>query len=54
MLWITPQWRSYPITVYRYEWTNPHPQKQIEAVSIHFDGSEGEIMLLALTGVRSA
>jgi len=43
-----------PITVYRYEWTNPHPQKQIEAVSIHFDGSEGEIMLLALTGVRSA
>ncbi len=57
--WAEPAWEGRdeggrPITLYRYEWINPHPGKEISSVRLRLAGAEGEIHLLALTGVRAA
>ncbi|MCJ7736653.1 MAG: family 20 glycosylhydrolase [Anaerolineae bacterium] len=40
-----------PVTLYRFEWINPHPEKTLETANLHFDESEGEVTLVALTRV---
>jgi hypothetical protein len=42
-----------PVTAYRYQWHNPHPDKAIESVSLEFAGPEGDaVALLSATAFR--
>jgi hypothetical protein len=56
--WAEPVWEGsdeegLPIVLYRYEWVNPAPEKEIESVEIAFDGGDGYAQLAALTAVRA-
>jgi hypothetical protein len=43
-----------PITLWRFEWINPHPAKVIESVDLlAADGSDAAILLLAITAVET-
>lgn len=56
--WAEPVWEGtdeegLPIVLYRYEWINPYPEKEIASVGMTFDdGIEGYALLAALTAVR--
>ncbi len=55
--WAEPAWEGHdhegrPATLYRFEWLNPHPEREIVAVQLRSAGGDGEIALLALTGVQ--
>lgn len=40
-----------PVTLYRYEWINPCPEMTIETIGLHFNESDGDVILVALTQV---
>jgi hypothetical protein len=56
--WAEPVWEGadeegMPIVLYRYEWTNPSPDKRITSVEMVLDeGVDGYAELVALTAVR--
>jgi hypothetical protein len=57
--WAEPVWEGQdeeglPIVLYRYEWINPAPDKEIESVEMVLDeGVEGYALLAGLTAVRA-
>ncbi|NLE46528.1 MAG: family 20 glycosylhydrolase [Chloroflexi bacterium] len=57
--WADPVWEGrdehgLPEVLYRYEWINPDPDREIEWVQVIFDteNGSGSVDLIALTGVR--
>jgi hypothetical protein len=57
--WAEPAWegrdeQGRPIVLYRYEWTNPHPEQEISTVQLEWAGGEGEMRLAGLTRVELA
>jgi hypothetical protein len=54
--WAEPAWEGEdeegrPVVLFRTEWINPHPDKEIASVHLEWAGGEGEMRLAAVTAV---
>jgi len=56
--WAEPAWEGCdetgrPVVLYRFEWVNPHPEREITGIELRSAGGQGEIRLAGVTGVAA-